>query len=119
MGYIYFLIVLAASGAIIVWWGGQRSALARKRKNSILSRQGTDRFANDPISVLKRAINRQPERQPETELEHTDFLARVDVWQKDHQVRRTKFNTNAESITGTKYTYTPPPKSHSAAARSK
>ncbi len=114
MGYIYFLIVLAASGAIIVWWGGQRSALARKRKNAILSGQWTDRFANDSISVLKRAINRQPE----TELGHTDFLARVDVWQKEHQVRRTKFNTNVESITGTKYTYTPPPKSRSAAARS-
>lgn len=113
MGYLYFLIVLAASGAIIFWFG-QRSVAARKREKPILSSQQVSNLPDVSARALKRSFGNIHE----TDSEHSDFLERVDVWQKEHQVRRTRFTTNTESVTGTKYTYSPPPKSRSAETRS-
>lgn len=113
MGFVYFLVFIAASGAIIFFYG-HRSVMARNKRKTLHSGQQSIRKVDDSLLALRRnAIGRtspDPDR--------TEFLERVDVWQKDHQLRRDWFNQNTESIHGTKYTYTPPPKRGSAEANS-
>jgi len=64
------------------------------------------------------ALRRSATRQPVAKSGDPDFVKKVDIWQKEHQVRNAWFNTNVESITGTKYQYTPPAKRRSAADNS-
>jgi hypothetical protein len=113
MGLVYFLMFIAASAAIIFFYG-HRSVVARNKRKSLLSSRQNRRNANDTLLSLRRgAISRTS---PESD--RNEFLDRVDVWKKDHQRRRDFFNQTTESIHGTKYTYTPPPKRSSATARS-
>ena len=112
MGLVYFLIFIAASGAIIFFYG-YRSVVARKR-NSVLSRQQKHHTPDDSALALRRnAIGKARANR-----DQADSRVQADVWKKDHQRRRDSFNKNTESIHGTKYTYTTPPKRGSATANS-
>jgi hypothetical protein len=113
MGLIYFFIFIAASGAIIYWYG-HRSVLARKGSRASVDRRRKNNMPDEPLLALRRNAIRNTIPDPD----HDEFLERVDVWKKEHQVRRDWFNQNAESIHGTKYTYTPPGKRSSAAESS-
>jgi len=112
MELVYFFLFIAASGAIIFWYG-HRSVVTRKR-SSALSSQQKHHVPDDSTLALRRSsigktrVNRN----------HADSREKSDVWKKDHQRRRDLFNENTESIHGKKYTYTPPAKSRSSAARS-
>ena len=114
MGYMYFLLILAASGAIIALIG-HRSVSGRKKRMSTQSRNEAEHSLDDSFLALRRSATRKPVG----ESDDPDFVKKVDVWQKEHQVRNAWFNTNMESITGTKYKYTPPPKRRSAADSSR
>ena len=111
--YVYFLIVLAASGSIITFIGA-RSINGRKQKMSARSLKEAKHSLDDSLLQLRRSASRLPR----TSSNDVDFVKRVDVWQKEHQVRNAWFNTNRESITGTKYEYKPPPKRGSSAETS-
>ena len=109
MGYLYFLLILAASGAIIALIG-HRSVSGRKKRMSTQSRNEAEHSLDDSFLALRRSAIRQPV----AESSDPDFVKKVDIWQKEHQIRNAWFNTNMESITGTKYQYTPPAKRRSA-----
>jgi hypothetical protein len=113
MGFVYFLVFIAASGAIIFFYG-HRSVMARNKRKALRSSQQNNRNVDETLLALRREAIDRASPDPD----HTEFLDRVDVWQKDHQRRRDWFNQDTESIHGTKYTYTPPPKRSSAAANS-
>lgn len=114
MGYLYFFLILAASGAIIALIG-HRSVSGRKKRMYTRSKNAAEHSLDESFLALRRSAIRQPV----AESSDTDFVKRVDVWQKEHQIRNAWFNTNMESITGTKYKYTPPPKRRSAADSSR
>ena len=109
MGLVYFFIFIAASGAIIYWYG-HRSVMATKGSRASVARHHKNSMPDEPLLALRRNAIRKTTPDPD----HKEFLERVDVWKKEHQVRRDWFNQNAESIHGTKYTYTPPGKRSSA-----
>ena len=113
MGLVYFLLFIGASAAIIYWYG-HKSVVARKRAKYSLCNQQKNQFGDDSILALRRRHIGKSKVNPEFE---TD-LDRADVWQSEQQRRRKWFNQTSESITGTKYTYTPPKRDRSAATGS-
>ena len=108
MGYLYFLLALAASGLVIALIG-HRSLGGKKMKTSTQSKIGAEHSLDESFLALRRSASRQPKPASSD----TDSVKRVDVWQKEHQIRNVWFNSNIQSITGTKYQYTPPPKRRS------
>jgi hypothetical protein len=108
MGYLYFLLALAASGVIIALIG-HRSLNGKRIKRSTQPINEAEHSLDDSFLALRRSASRQPKPASSD----TDFVKRVDVWQKEHQIRNVWFNSNIQSLTGTKYQYTPPPKRRS------
>jgi hypothetical protein len=110
MEYVYFVITIAAGSLILVlvWrigisgWKDGSSNLARQPKSSLKAKS---------IPPLKKTISGISIK----ELEQIHFQDRIDVWQKDHEVRRTRLNQPAVPLSGSKYIYTPPEKRRVAA----
>jgi len=110
MEYVYFVIFIAAGGAILaLCW--HAVDFARTKRISMFATQRKRNLARKPGPPLKKAINSLPN----IELEHIEFRERIDVWQKEHDVRRSWFNQYTEPLTGKKYTYEPPQKNRASA----
>ena len=110
MEYVYFVITIAASCLVLVlvWHIG---VSASKGSSSIFSRQSTSDLSAEPFPPLKKTISGFSSK----ELERITFQDRIDVWQKDHEVRRTRLNQSDVPLSGSKYIYTPPEKRRVAA----
>jgi hypothetical protein len=110
MEYVYFIISIAAGCLVLVLvWNisvsvgkGDRSLFARKPGNCLNA---------DPIPPFKKTISGLSRN----ELDQITFQDRIDVWQKDHEVRRTRLIHSDVPLSGKKYIYTPPEKSRVAA----
>jgi len=113
MGFVYFLMFIAASGAIIFFYG-YRSVMARNKRKSLLPKREKDHKVDETLLALRREALGRTSPDPD----RTEFPDQADVWKKEHQLRRDWFNQTTESIHGTKYTYTPRPKRSSSTARS-
>lgn len=103
MGYLGFVVIVAAAGLIIflLWhWNyrasmGRYSGFGRNRKNGL---------PEDPIPPFKRTVSGPSEE----ELKHQQFDQKLEAWQKSFEARRLRFHTNnVDSLKGTKYTFVP------------
>lgn len=113
MGFVYFLMFILVAGAVIYWYG-HRSVSTPKKVKHVHSAQQRGRKAGDTVLSMRRnAVGRTL-----TNADLPKSVDQTDIWKKDHQRRRDWFNQKTESIHGTKYSYTPPPKSRSSAGRS-
>jgi hypothetical protein len=63
---------------------------------------------------LKKTIDSPPK----TVSYETRLLDKTDIWQKEHQLRRSSFVQSVESLSGTKYTYEPRKRKQTASERS-
>ena len=110
MEYVYFVITIAAVSLIfgLVWHIG---VSASKGSSSIFVGQPKSDSNEKYFPPLKKTISGFSIK----ELERINFQDRIDVWQKDHEVRRTRLNQSAVPLSGSKYTYTPPEKRRVAA----
>lgn len=113
MGYVYFLIFIAASGVIIIlFWHTAR--MAAQGRLGPFSSKARNRLPNEPIPPFKKVISgASPE-----ELKRIEFEERIEAFQKAHELRRANFNAAAASLQGEKYNYTPTLRNSSAAAES-
>lgn len=113
MELVYFLTFIAASGMVIMWYW-RTSVWARGGENSTLSSGRHGQLADEPIPPFKSIVSGESE----TESDRTKLLDRIDVWQREHQVRNSLFNHSTASLKGTKYTFTPRTQQPSSKAES-
>lgn len=107
MEYVYFVITIAAGSLVLVlvWHIGVSGW------NAVFSRQPKSNLNAVPIPPLKKTISGVSINQ----LEKINFQDRIDVWQREHEVRRNQLNHSDVPLSGKKYIYTPPEKSRVAA----
>jgi len=110
MEYVYFVITIAA-GSLIFGFVWHIRVSGWKGGSSIFAGQPKSDSNEKSFPPLKKTINGLSRK----ELEQINFQGRIDVWQKDHEVRRTRLNQSAVPLSGSKYTYTPPEKRRVAA----
>jgi hypothetical protein len=104
MEYFNFVITIAAVSLVLVLvWRLGVSVWKGKQPNSDLNAK--------PFPPLKKTISGLSRK----ELEQIDFQGRIDVWQRDHEVRRNRLNDTDVPLSGKKYTYIRPEKSRVAA----
>ena len=110
MEYVYFVITIAAGSLIfgLIWhirvsgWNGGSSIFAGQPKSN------SNEKSFPPLKKTISGLSRN-------ELEQINFQGRVDVWQRDHEVRRTRLVHFDVPLSGKKYMYTPPEKRRVAA----
>jgi len=107
MEYVGFTIFIAASGAIIIWFWHRYATVPDAR-----SRREKGALPQEPIPPLKRTVSGPRPK----ELEQVEFLDRIDVWQKEHQVQQERYARSLESLNGTKYCYQPRKREQSVSA---
>jgi len=107
MEYVYFVITIAAGSLVLVlvWHIGVSGW------NAVFSEQPKSNSNAAAIPPLKKTISGVSIN----ELEKINFQDRIDVWQRDHEMRRTRLNQSEVPLSGKKYTYIPPEKSRVAA----
>lgn len=104
MEYFQFVITIAAGSLVLVLvWRLGGSVWKSRQLNSDLNAK--------PFPPLKKTISGLSRK----ELEQIDFQGRIDVWQRDHEVRRNRLNDTDVPLSGKKYTYIRPEKSRVAA----
>jgi len=113
MGYMYFVIFIAACGLVIIGYG---SFVAYVNKGGNLSLFGQDKntLPRKSVPPLKNTVSGNSD----LENERNELLEKVDIWQKDHEQRRSSFNNATYSLSGTKYHFEPASRNRSAAASS-
>ena len=104
MEYVYFFTTLAAGSLVLalVWRLGVSVWKGRQPNNDLNA---------EPFPPLKKTISGLSIK----ELEQIDFQDRIDVWQRDHEVRRAGLVHSDVPLSGKKYTYIRPEKSRVAA----
>mgnify|MGYP001815563292 FL=1 len=106
MEYIYFLLFVAAIGLIFSSYGIANMINNKKTESSIFSGRRNDVSNAEAIPPVKKTISGLSAR----EIEHMRFQERIDIWQKEHEVRYAKLFKSSEPVTGKKYTFKPPQK---------
>ncbi len=103
MEYIYFLIFIAAISVLmgLIWHFG---GLGKNSGNRLFAGQTNLNLNAESVPSRKRTVSGLSEE----EKTQVEFQERIDIWQRDHELRRLRFAASAEPpITGTKYTYVP------------
>lgn len=97
MEYLYFVGFVAILGTALqlLWY------ILTAGENSLLSRWRKDQQNFERIPPRKLTISGLPER----EVEHIEFQARLDRWQRKHADRWSNFRQSASSLNGEKYVF--------------
>jgi hypothetical protein len=113
MGYVYFVIFIAACGLVIIGYGSIVGFLNIGEKLSFF-RQANNTLPQKPAPPLKQTIGGISD----LEIQRDNLMSKVDIWQKEHEQRRSSFNEAAYSLSGTKYQYKPSGRNRTAAVSS-
>lgn len=93
MDYIYFVFCVAALGLVVAFcW-----------RLFVVRSEPAINLEDGPIPPFKRTVGGLSEK----ELEHIRFQSRIDVWQRDHEVRRTSAENSRDPVDGRKYEFVP------------
>jgi len=110
MGYVYFVIFIAACGLVIIGYGSVVGFLNNGEKLSFF-RHADNTLPQKPFPPLKKTIGGISD----LEIQRNDLMSKVDVWQKEHEQRRSAFNESTYALSGTKYQFKPSGRNRTAA----
>jgi hypothetical protein len=110
MGYVYFVIFIAACGLVIIGYGTFLGYLNNGERLSFF-RQANNTPPNEPAPPLKKTVGGISD----LEIQRNDLMSKVDIWQREHEQRRSTFNEAEYSLSGTKYQYEPSGRNRTAA----
>ena len=110
MGYVYFVIFIAACGLVIIGYGSVVGFLNNGEKLSFF-RHADNTLPQKPFPPLKKTIGGISD----LEIQRNDLMSKVDVWQKEHEQRRSAFNDSTYALSGTKYQFKPAGRTRRAA----
>ncbi len=113
MGYWYFFIFIAACGLVIIGYGLFVDYVDNGGKLSFIG-QANNTLLQDPVPPLKKTISGLPD----PDIKRDDLLGGVDIWQKEHERRRSSFDSATHSMHGTKYQYKPSGRNRTLVANS-
>jgi hypothetical protein len=113
MGYVYFVIFIAACGLVIIGYGTFFGYFNNGERLSFF-RQANNTPPKEPAPPLKKTIGGISD----LEIQRDELMSKVDIWQKEHEQRRSTFNSATYSLSGTKYQYVPSGRNRTAAVNS-